>query len=79
MPGPNIDTWEKALNKGVRTKDGEPLGVVQREVDEALVVVTSGMSDLYRVPKDKIDAFDGAELRLSVNLDELAPYRESTK
>lgn len=79
MPGPNVDKWEKVLNKGVRTKEGDTVGVVQREEGDFIVIATSGSTNMYRIPKDKATEFNGAELRLSMSLNDLSPYKESPK
>lgn len=79
MPGPNIDKWEKVLNKGVRTKEGDTIGVVQGEEGEFIFVSTSGQTNMYRLPKDKVEEFNGAEIKLSMTLEELTPYKESPK
>lgn len=79
MPGPNIDKWEKVLNKGVRTREGDTVGVVQREEGDFIVIATSGLTNMYRVPKEKIETFNGSELVLSMNVNDLSPYKESPK
>jgi hypothetical protein len=79
MPGPNIDKWEKVLNKGVRTREGDTIGVVQREEGDTITIVTSGMTAMYRIPKEKVTEFNGAEVMLSMSLDELGSYKESPK
>lgn len=36
-------------------------------------------TNMYRLPKDKVEEFNCAELLLSMNLDDLSPYKESPK
>lgn len=75
-PEPAVTDWTKARNKGVRSSDGKSVGLVVAEKkgeDYFIVESTSGRKK-YRIPKNKVEEFDGSELKLSLTLKEAFDY-----
>lgn len=68
--------WSKTRNKGVRSFDDASVGLVVAEKkgeDYFLVESTSGKKK-YRIPKNKVESFNGSELKLSMTLKETFEY-----
>ena len=73
---PAVADWTKTRNKGVRSFDGQSVGLVVAEKkgeDYFIVESTSGRRK-YRIPKDKVEGFDGSELKLSLTIKETFDY-----
>jgi hypothetical protein len=75
-PEPAVIDWAKTRNKGVRSFDSKSVGLVvadKKGEDYFIVESTSGKKK-YRIPKNKVEAFDGSELKLSLTLKEAFEY-----
>ncbi len=75
MPDSPVLDWTRIIHKNVRSHEGEPVGNVSMDADDSIVIVTQGAMDRYIIPKSKVEAFDGAEVRLSLIRGELDRYR----
>lgn len=73
---PAVLNWDSVIHKGVRTKDGEPLGYIAAEIEENIYVLSSRFRE-YRIPKSRVMAFDGSEVLLDVEFGELGQYKIS--
>jgi hypothetical protein len=68
--------WDRVVHKGVRTKDGEPLGYIAAEIEENIYVLSSRFRE-YRIPKSHVMTFDGSTVVLNVEFREVGQYRIS--
>jgi len=73
---PAVIDWTRTRNKGVRSFDGKSVGVVVAEEkgEEYFIVESTSARKKYSIPKDKVEAFDGSELKLSLTLKEVFDY-----
>jgi hypothetical protein len=65
--------WDRVIHKGVRTKDGEPLGYIAAEDGECIYVLSSGFRE-YRIPKWHVMEFNGAEVLLGLQFEKVGLY-----
>jgi hypothetical protein len=73
---PAVIDWTNTRNKGVRSFDGQSVGVVvaEKKGEEYFTVESTSGHKKYRIPKNKVEAFDGSELKLSLTLKEAFDY-----
>jgi hypothetical protein len=71
---PVVD-WEAIVHKNVRSKDRADVGNVDAIETDAIVIITEGARGEYRIPKSEVEGFDGAEVVLRPNIDELKKYK----
>src|SRR5688572_9731783 len=77
----SITYWDRIVGKNVKTVDdqeaGKVIGAVENE--EAIIISYEGphTSYNYRVPKNRVQGFDGPDLLLSIARAELADYEIS--
>lgn len=80
-PPSSITDWGSIVGKNVKTVDyqdaGKVIGAVENE--EAIIISYEGphTSYNYRVPKNRVQGFDGPDLLLSIARAELADYEIS--
>ena len=76
MSEPAVIDWGSTRNKGVRSYDGQSVGVVvaEKKGEEYFTVESTSGHKKYRIPKNKVQDFDGRELRLSMTLKEAFEY-----
>jgi hypothetical protein len=73
-PSSVID-WDRAVNKNVRSKEGEPIGNIVAHMQDSLHIETTGSRWQYMVPpKEHVAGFDGAEVTLNLTVNELASF-----
>jgi len=68
-----VPDWVRLAYRGVRTKDGKPVGVIDSD-DEHFILVLAPRSREYKIPKSSIEAFDGFKVQLGITADELRRY-----
>lgn len=75
-PEPAVVDWTNTRNKGVRSFDDQSVGVVvaEKKGEEYFTVESTSGKKKYRIPKNKVESFDGSELRLSLTLKEAFDY-----
>lgn len=73
---PAVIDWSKTRNKGVRSYDNKSVGVVvaEKKGEEYFIVESTSAKKKYRIPKDKVEGFNGSELTLSLTLKEAFDY-----
>ena len=72
MQGPAVLQWDKVIHKSARTKDGEPVGYIAAE-DQNAIIVLSGHFREYLIPKSRVIAFDdGSQVYLDFPSTELS-------
>ena len=76
MSEPVVIDWSNTRNKGVRSYDGQSVGVVvaEKKGEEYFTVESTSGHKKYRIPKNKVEGFDGRELRLTLTLKETFDY-----
>ena len=73
-PEPAVLNWDSVIHKGVRTKDGKPLGYIAAEGGESIYVLSSDFKE-YRIPKLHVIEFDGSIVRLDMSVARVGPYK----
>jgi hypothetical protein len=71
---PAVLEWDRAIHKGVRTQDGNPLGYIAAD-DEEFIFVLSSRSREYRIPKSKVVQFDGSTIIIDLETAELEQFK----
>jgi hypothetical protein len=66
--------WDSVIHKGVRTKDGSPLGIIAYEEQDFIVVLSSRFRE-YKIPKSHVENFDGSQVSLDIMWKEIGNYR----
>ncbi|MDQ6724494.1 MAG: hypothetical protein M3Z01_09595 [Thermoproteota archaeon] len=67
--------WDSIIHKGVRTKDMQPVGNVTAVTDDSIVITSEGARDEFNVPKEEVEAFNGAEVSLNATIDRFEQFR----
>jgi hypothetical protein len=68
-----VPNWVRLAYRGVSTKDGKQVGVIDTE-DQHFILVLAPRSREYKIPKSSIEAFDGFKVQLGITADELRRY-----
>lgn len=67
--------WDTIIHKGVRTKDMEPVGNVTAVTGTSIIITSEGARDEFNVPKEQVEAFNGAEVILNSTLDGFKQFK----
>lgn len=70
-----IVDWDSIIHKGVRTTDMQAVGNVTAVTDTSIVITSAGTRDEFSVPKEKVQAFNGAEVTVDAALDRFEQFR----
>ena len=70
-----IKDWDSIIHKGVRTKDMIPVGNVTAVTDNSIVVTSEGSIGEYNVPKEEVEAYNGAEVILNATFDRFEQFK----
>jgi hypothetical protein len=73
---PAVLNWDSVIHKGVRTKDGEPIGYIAADDEEFIYVLSSSFRE-YRIPKSHVMTFDGSVVLLDLEFGEVNRYKIS--
>lgn len=71
---PAVLNWDSVIHKGVRTKDGKPLGYIAAEDEECIYVLSSRFME-YRIPKLQVMEFDGSVVLLDLHFGKVGRYK----
>jgi hypothetical protein len=71
---PAVLDWESVIHKGIRTKDGEPLGYIAAEDEEYIYVLSSRFRE-YRIPKSRVIEFDGSVVLIDLQFERVGRYK----
>ena len=71
----SVVNWDSIVHKNVRSKDFEDAGNVDALSDDSVIITSQGDRKEYRVPKDKVEGYNGAEVFLKISLSELESYK----
>ena len=70
---PAVLNWDSVIHKGVRTKDGKPLGYIAAEDEQCIYVLSSKFRE-YRIPKSQVMEFDGSVVLLDLQFGKVGRY-----
>lgn len=65
--------WSRVVHKGIRTRDGHPIGNIAAE-DGDMVTVLAPRSRVYSISKSHVQKFDGSEVLIDLDLADLRNY-----
>ncbi|HEX6280815.1 MAG TPA: hypothetical protein VFZ67_01170 [Nitrososphaera sp.] len=71
---PAVLNWDSVIHKGVRTKDGEPIGYIAAEDEECIYVLSSRFRK-YRIPKSRVMEFDESVVLLDLQFGKVGRYK----
>lgn len=74
MSEPAILHWERVIHKNVRSSDNYDVGNIISEAGDTFTIY-KGASREYKVPKDEVEGFNGAEVLLKISYSELQKYK----
>lgn len=66
--------WDNVIHKSARTKEGEPVGYIAFEDRDSIIVLSSYFRE-YRIPKFRVEAFDGSQVYLGYPFNELDQHK----
>ena len=76
----DIISWDKAIDKKVKSKDDKDLGKIQSITNEYIQTKDGTVSkDYYYIPKYYIEGYDGDHLWVSLTKDEIKTRFEKDK
>lgn len=70
---PSVLNWEGAIDKEVRTKEGEILEYVVVNDKESIIILSSDFRE-YRIPKSHLTEFDGSMELTDLEFGEVDQY-----
>ena len=73
----SVPNWESIVHKNVRSSDNENAGNVI-EIEDDTITVVHGTRVEFVIPKDNVEGFDGAEVRLDLPYKDLGKYLKRT-
>lgn len=71
----SIMDWESIIHKNVRSKDYEDAGNVDAVNSDSIIITSQGDRKEYKISKNQIEGYNGAEVFLKISLDELEQYK----
>lgn len=71
---PSVIDWDRVVHKNVRSKEGEPIGNIVAHIGDSLHIETTGSRGQYMIPKEHVAGFDGAEVTLTLTVNELGKF-----
>ncbi|MGN6624588.1 MAG: hypothetical protein ACTHKF_02380 [Candidatus Nitrosocosmicus sp.] len=70
-----VEDWDSIINKGVRTKEMQAIGIVTAVNPTSVIITSDGARDEYSLPKDEIEGFNGAEVFIKPTVDRLSQFK----
>ncbi len=70
----SILDWSRIVHKNVRSSDREEVGSVVSIAGDTLIIL-QGRNYEYQIPKSFVDGYNGSEVFLDVDLNDLQRYR----
>jgi hypothetical protein len=70
--------WDAIVHKNVRTMDNIAVGNIVAVDNDSIVIVGSSFGSVrgeYKIPKSKIEVFNGAEVFLNLHVRELRMFK----
>ena len=71
----SITDWDSIVHKNVRSREYADAGNVDAVDNENIIITSQGDRKEYRLPKNQVGGYNGAEVFLKVNLYELERYK----
>ena len=73
MSEPAIVNWDRIIHKNVRSKDFVDAGNVFAVLGDEVTIMGSRNRE-YNIPKSLVEGFNGSEVFLNINFDDLPKY-----
>ncbi|WP_458746522.1 hypothetical protein [Candidatus Nitrosocosmicus sp. T] len=70
-----ITDWESIVHKNVRSNDYMDAGNVDAVDNENITITSQGDRKEYRIPKNQVEGYNGAEVFLKFSINELERYK----
>ncbi len=75
MSEDSIGNWDAIIHKNVRSKDGRDAGNVDAIEGNTVVITSQGDRNEYNIPKSQIEGYNGAEVSLKMDFDDMAKFK----
>ena len=75
MAEDSIYNWDAIIHKNVRSRDGWDAGNVDAIEGNTVVITSQGDRKEYKIPKSQIEGYNGSEVSLKVEFDDLEKFR----
>ena len=75
MAEDSVYNWDAIIHKNVRSKDGQDAGNVDAIEGNTVVITSQGDRKEYNLPKSEIEGYNGSEVSLKVDFDDLEKFR----
>jgi hypothetical protein len=73
MSEPVIVNWDRIIHKNVRSKDFVDAGNVFAVAGDVITIMGSRSRE-YNIPKTLVEGFNGSEVFLNINFNDLSKY-----
>lgn len=70
-----IQDWDSIINKGVRTKEMQAVGIVTAINPTSIIITSDGARDEFSLPKDEVEGYNGSELFIKPTADRLSQFK----
>jgi hypothetical protein len=67
--------WDCIVHKNVRTSDNEPVGNIIAVDNDSMIITSQGGRSEYKIPKSKVELFNGAEVFLNFPYGQLRMFK----
>jgi hypothetical protein len=67
--------WDRVVHKNVRTSDNEPVGNIIAVDNDSIIITSQGGRSEYKIPKSKVELFNGAEVFLNFPYGQLRMFK----
>jgi hypothetical protein len=71
----SVANWESTIQKTVRSSEGNLIGNVDAVDENSILVSTEGGRTRYKIPKNKVQGFDGHQVSLNIQKAELERFK----
>ena len=71
--------WDKIVHKNVRSKDMDGVGNVVAINEDSISITTQGSQHIYKIPKSRIEGYNGAEVFLDLSAADMSTYDINSK
>jgi hypothetical protein len=75
MSEESIYNWDAIIHKNVRSKDGRDAGNVDAIEGNTVVITSQGDRKEYNIPKSQIEGYNGSEVSLKMDYDEMEKFK----
>lgn len=75
MAEDSVYNWDAIIHKNVRSKDGRDAGNVDAIEGNTVIITSQGDRKEYNIPKSQIEGYNGSEVSLTMDFDDLEKFR----